>query len=69
MERLCRFKKKDVVNVCDGSCLGRVVDLVLDECSGRILKLIVGEPGLLTGLFCWEQEYRIQARQHSCSGS
>ena len=36
MERFSDLCQKDVVNICDGQCLGRVSDLALDWCNGTI---------------------------------
>ncbi len=41
--------QKQVVNVCDGACLGYVTDIELDICEGRITALLVGEGGLRKG--------------------
>lgn len=41
MERFSDLCQKDVVNICDGQCLGRVSDLALDWCNGTIEGLIV----------------------------
>lgn len=37
----CELKGKEVINVLDGKRLGRIVDLVLETCSGKILGLVV----------------------------
>ena len=39
--RLCELREKNVINVCDCHCLGHVMDLELDECTGCIKALIV----------------------------
>ena len=41
--RLCELKEKEVVNICNGKCLGGVVDLQINVCSGAIEALIVPE--------------------------
>ena len=49
----CELRRKEVINICDGACLGRICDLELDACSGQLLALIVPGPprcwGLLPG--------------------
>lgn len=45
------LKHKEVINIRDCKCLGRVVDLEFDECSGCICKLIVGDNAKLFCLF------------------
>lgn len=32
---------KDVVNIVDGKCLGRISDIVIEICSGQILGFVV----------------------------
>ena len=34
--RFCELKEKEVVNICNGKCLGGVVDLQINVCSGAI---------------------------------
>lgn len=41
------FKKKDVISIKDCRRLGRVCDMEIDECSGRICKIMV------PGCKCW----------------
>lgn len=38
---LSELKAKDVINVCDGSRLGRVMDIEFDEQSGEVTALVV----------------------------
>ena len=42
--RYCNLKQKEVINILDGSSLGFINDLVLDECTGRICSIVV--PGM-----------------------
>ncbi|MBQ7161027.1 MAG: YlmC/YmxH family sporulation protein [Clostridia bacterium] len=35
------LRNKDVINVCNGKCLGCVIDVEIDVCTGRLLALIV----------------------------
>lgn len=37
----CELKKKDVINMCDGSNLGNIYDLVMDSCTGCICGIII----------------------------
>lgn len=57
--RLCEFQEKEVVNVQDCKCLGRVMDLEFNECDGCIVALIVPEPGKFFGCLMREHVYRI----------
>lgn len=45
------LRHKEVINIRDCKCLGRVVDMELEQCNGCICKLVVGETGGLFGLF------------------
>lgn len=37
----CELKKKDVINLCDGSNLGNIYDISIDTCTGEILGIIL----------------------------
>lgn len=42
----CQLRCKQVINVVDGTCLGNVIDIVFNQCTGRICGIIVpGEKG------------------------
>lgn len=57
--RFCELKEKDVINRCNCKRLGRVNDLVFDECKGCICSIIVPGPFRLGGLFGPDQEFVI----------
>lgn len=57
--RLCELQEKEVINVCDGKCLGNVMDIELDEESGCILAIIVPGPCKFFGILGHEFEYCI----------
>ena len=57
--RFCELKEKDVVNRCDCKRLGKVCDLVFDECSGCICSIIVPGPFRICGLLGPDQEFVI----------
>lgn len=59
METFSCFRKKEVINICDGQRLGFVCDLEFDECTGRIIRIIVPECGKYLGFFGREREFRI----------
>ena len=54
--RFCELREKEVVNICNGKCLGGVVDLQINECSGAIEALIVPGPGKFCGFFGTDSE-------------
>lgn len=39
--KFCGLRQKEVVNILDGSSLGFINDLIIDECTGRICSIIV----------------------------
>lgn len=41
INKLSELKKKDVINVVSGKQLGKICDLIIDDESGKILKLVV----------------------------
>lgn len=53
------FRNKVVINIRDCKCLGRVCDLIFDECSGCICKILVSDSGKWSCLFKQEQETEI----------
>ncbi len=48
------LKKKEVIDVATGTNLGKIIDLVIEEKSGRILSIIV--QGRKTGFLSCENE-------------
>ena len=49
--RLCELKEKEVINVCNCKCLGFVVDIDIDVCTGVVLALIIPGCGKLWSMF------------------
>ena len=41
MERFCTFRKKEVINICDGMKVGYVYDLEIDTRTGRTCIIII----------------------------
>ena len=37
----CELKGKEVINVVDGACLGKIIDIVFDTCTNRVLGFVV----------------------------
>ena len=56
MMTFCGAKCKEVVNLCDGSKLGNICDLEIDEKSGRIEAIIVPGPCRFFGLLRSDEE-------------
>ena len=49
--RLCELEAKEVINTCDCKKLGYVVDLIIDECQGRIEAIVIPRGGKFCGIF------------------
>jgi len=43
------LREKQVINLCDGSCLGCPTDFEFDICDGRVLSLIIAQDGGIFG--------------------
>ena len=56
MERYTDFRKKEVINICDGEKMGFTSDLELDLRNGRILKLVVTKGNRVFDLFNCPEE-------------
>ncbi len=50
------LKAKEVVNTCDGSKLGCICDLEIDDCNGCIKSIIVPGESKLWGLLKSDEE-------------
>ena len=50
------FRCKEVINIRDCKCLGKVTNMEFDECTGCIRKIIIGEENKLFCLFKPESE-------------
>ncbi|KAB1439331.1 PRC-barrel domain-containing protein [Candidatus Galacturonibacter soehngenii] len=57
--RLCDFKDKQVINLCDCCVIGCVSDIIFNECTGKITDIIVPGPARLCGIFGRDSEYII----------
>ena len=52
MERFstCDLREKEVINLCDGTRLGRPTDFEFDACDGRITAIVICVPSGFLGL-------------------
>jgi len=57
MTRLAELRYKEVVNICDGQCMGCVYDAEIDMLTGRICSLIIPGPRKFFGLFGRGDDY------------
>ena len=51
MIKFSKLRQKEVVNIMDGSRLGIICDLLVDECTGKICAIIVPGPSRFSFLF------------------
>ena len=56
MTTYAELRRKDVINVCDGGCLGRICDLEVDDCTGCICSIVVPGSGKMLGIFHGDEE-------------
>lgn len=57
--RLCELREKEVINICDGECLGNVCDMDFDRKTGQICTLIIPGPCRVFGILGRDQEYLV----------
>ena len=57
--RLCELEDREVINTCDCKKLGYIADLIIDECKGCIVAIVVEKSGKMCGLFGDSGEYII----------
>jgi len=50
------FKNKEVINVKDCRCLGKVKDFEFDHCTGQIKKIMIPVSSGFCSLFCSEPD-------------
>lgn len=66
--RICDFKNKEVVNICDGKIIGFVSDVDFDIHKGIICAIIVPGP-IKFFSFCFKEiEYVIPYNKIECIG-
>ncbi|MEG0961227.1 MAG: YlmC/YmxH family sporulation protein [Lachnospiraceae bacterium] len=49
--RICELREKEVINICNCKCLGFVIDVEIDECTGCVRALIIPGCGRMFGMF------------------
>lgn len=57
--RLSDLQDKDIVNVTDGSKIGNIIDIIIDN-NGNMKSLIVQKSKFLTNLFSSKEELEIK---------
>lgn len=59
MDTFSDFRRKEVINLCDGCRLGHVHDLIIDTKCGKILKIIIPINNRCWGLLASQEEFLI----------
>ena len=59
MESFCKFKQKEVINVCDGFRFGYVTDILFDLNNGIITHIIIPVQTRGGLFYSRDKEYRI----------
>ena len=57
--RIRGLRRKEVINICDGSRLGYVSDVDIKVPEGQVVAVVVNAPGLFFGLFGRGEEFYI----------
>ena len=57
--RMCELKAREVINICSGKQLGRIVDVEIEPCGGAVEAVIIPGPGRICGLLGTDCEYVI----------
>lgn len=50
------MRRKEIINICDGSRLGCICDIEFDDCTGQICSIVVPGPARFLGLFRSSEE-------------
>lgn len=61
-ERFSLIGEKEVINVCDGKRLGYAIDLEIDNSTGKICAIVVGESLGKWNFLCKGQVYVVPWR-------
>ena len=64
----CDIQRKEVINLRDGSKLGCICDLEVDQCSGVIRAVVVPGPPSFFGMFRSDEELVIPYSRISMIG-
>ncbi len=62
-----QLRQKDVINLCDGTKLGNVIEIEFDSCSGQICTFSICKPGGILG-FSKDKPLVIPWRKIECIG-
>lgn len=57
--RLSDLQKKDVINILDGKKIGNIIDINIEESTGRIISLVVETSKFLLKFFNNKEEFNV----------
>lgn len=57
--RLSDLQSKDVINITDGKKIGNIIDIKIEEATGRIESLVVEPNRVIFNMFSSHQEFDI----------
>ncbi len=58
--RLSDIQSKDVISIIDGKKIGNIIDVNIEEDTGKILNLVVEPSRFFLNVFASHQEFTIQ---------
>jgi YlmC/YmxH family sporulation protein len=61
--RLSDLQKKDVININDGTKIGNIIDIKIDESNGKIDSLVIEKTGFSFNIFTPRGEIDIHFNQ------
>jgi len=61
--RLSELQKKDIINISDGTKIGNIIDIKIDDKTGRIESIVVERMGFSLNLFANRGEFDIYFNQ------
>jgi YlmC/YmxH family sporulation protein len=57
--RLSDLQKKDVINVLDGKKIGNIIDIKIEETTGKIIALVVEANKFILNIFANKEEFDV----------
>ena len=61
--KLSELQKKDIVNIKDGTKLGKIIDVYFDESSGYMIKFVIEKTHFVRNIFSNTDEIVIKFSQ------
>lgn len=57
--RLSELQSKDVISILDGKKIGSIIDVKIEEASGKILSLVVEPNRFFLNIFSLKEEFEV----------